>query len=585
MTETRLEAMERQLQELAQRLEHLEGRAAIAWGPLRPAPVTPSQAAPRQPPPSAPATGRAHAGLEELFGGRVLAWLGSVAILLGIVFFLGMAISRSWIDEPARTVLAFFGSSSLLLGSVWLYEKKGRVEAALAAVACALSGLFATLIVATQIYDLIPVGLGLASAGLVGLVAVAIAVRWSSTIVAGVGILGALLAPVLVGAGTSGPALTFLAIALAAAVGVLLWQKWNWLSLGAFAVSTPQLLAWATDHYNEQLALTLAVLAGFWALYVVAAIGYELRLRSAIALPVASWLLLFGNVVLIAGAGYLALADTGHPNAAVAWIFSIAAAHIVLGGFSLRQPISREIGSLLISAGLGLSAIGFADALHGPVLVAGWAAQAVVLAYLATRASAAPQSYGSNAERLMGGAAIFLALAFGYTLAFEAPPQALLHGVDDLGQTLAAFGASAAAALGCGLLWRRIQPQWGQLAELVSATALVYLVSVAIVDTLGVDAAGDSVQAGQVWLSAFWTVTGLGAVLYGLRRGERVFRLGGLALLGLAIAKVYTYDLSELEELSRVLSFIALGMLLLVGAFAYQRIQLGATEDPQRPSR
>jgi hypothetical protein len=586
MAENRLESIERQLKELAQRLERLEGLAAASAAPRRPV-VTPRPVAPRRAAPAAPAPAPAlpHAGLEELLGGRVLAWLGSVAVLLGIVFFLGMAISRGWIDEPARTVLAFLGSSSLLVVGVWLYERKGRVEAALAAVASALSGLFATLIVATQIYDLIPAGLGLGCAGLVGMVAVAIAVRWSSTIVAAIGILGALLAPVLVGAGTSGPSLTFLAIALAAAVGVLLWQKWDWLSLGAFAVSAPQLVAWLADNYSERLLPTLAVLAGFWALYVVAAIGYELRVRSADALPVASWFLLLGNVVLIAGAGYFALEDTGHPNAAVAWILGVATAHILLGGFALRQPISREIGSLLISVGLGLSAIGFADALNGPVLVAGWAVQAVVLAYLATRASAAPSNYGSNAERLMAGAAVYLALAFGHVLAYEAPPQALLDGVEDLGNALAALGASAAAALACGLLWRRIRLQWGQLAELAGAAALVYLASVAIIDTLGVTASGESVQAGQVWLSAFWTVTGLGAILYGLRRGARGFRLGGLALLGVAIVKVYTYDLSELQELSRVLSFIALGLLLLVGAFAYQRIQIRVTQEGERASR
>ena len=590
MTESRLDAVERQLRELARRLERLEAQV-VPGAPVRrpavaPRPVAaPAPVAPRRPARAVPSARLPSAGLEALLGGRVLAWLGGVAILLGIVFFLGMAISRGWIDESARTVLAFLGSSLLLVVGVWLYERKGRVEAALAAVASALSGLFATLVVATQIYDLIPAGLGLGCAALVGIVAVAIAVRWSSTIVGAIGILGALLAPVLVGADTSGPSLTFLAIALAAAVGVLLWQRWNWLSLGAFAVSAPQLGAWLADNYSDRLSLTLAVLAGFWALYVVAAIGYELRVRSADSLPVASWFLLLGNVALIAGAGYFALEDTGHPNAAVVWILAVAGAHILLGGLALRQPISREIGSLLICAGMGLSAIGFADALDGPVLVAGWAVQAVVLAYLATRASAVPSSYGSNAQRLMFGAAGFLALALGHTLAYEAPPQALLDGVEDLGKALAALGASAAAALACGLLWRRIKPQWGQAAELAGAAALVYLASVAIIDTLGVTPSGESVQAGQVWLSAFWTVTGLGAVLYGLRRNARGFRLAGLALLGLAIAKVYTYDLSELEELSRVFSFIALGLLLLVGAFAYQRIQIGATEQGERASR
>jgi uncharacterized membrane protein len=46
-------------------------------------------------------------------------------------------------------------------------------------------------------------------------------------------------------------------------------------------------------------------------------------------------------------------------------------------------------------------------------------------------------------------------------------------------------------------------------------------------------------------------------------------------LLGIAVFKVFFYDLAELESIYRVLSFIALGLLLLVGAFAYQRVRPG----------
>jgi uncharacterized membrane protein len=47
-----------------------------------------------------------------------------------------------------------------------------------------------------------------------------------------------------------------------------------------------------------------------------------------------------------------------------------------------------------------------------------------------------------------------------------------------------------------------------------------------------------------------------------------------------AIVKVWTYDLAELDELARVLSFVGLGLLLLVGSFAYARIK-PEPKDPQ----
>jgi hypothetical protein len=540
---------------------------------------------PARPAPPRPDSGPPQRGLEEILGGRVLAWVGGVAILLGIVFLLGIAIDRGWIDEPMRTVLGLLGSTSLLLAGVWLYERKGRTEAALAAVASGLSGLYATLLVGTQIYDLIPAEAGLACAGLVGIVAVALAVRWESMVVAAIGILGALLAPVLVGSGTSDLSLAFMAIALTAAVGVLLWQRWNELSLGAFMISAPQLLVWFVDNYDERLLVSLGVLAGFWALYVVAAIGYELRPRTPDELPVASWLLLLANVVLIAGAGYFGLTEADHPNAAVAWLLGLAATHILLGAFALRRAINREVGSLLLAVGLGLSAFGFADALDGPALVIGWAMQAVVLAYLASRASKEPKPYGSNAERLLIAASAYLGLALGHVLAFEAPPNAILAGVDDLGAALAGLGACAAAALYGRFALRDFGPRVIQICEAIGATTLVYLASVAIIDTVGVTDSGDSLQTGQVLLSAFWTMTGLGAIVCGLLRDAKRLRLGGLALLALAVAKVYTYDMAELDELSRVLSFIALGLLLLVGAFAYQRIQVGAGSDAKEATR
>jgi uncharacterized membrane protein len=580
--EGRLESTEAQLGDLTRRLERMERRVFPSAAPEphpQHAPVTHPAATPARLAPPRPAPSLPQRSLEEILGGRVLAWAGGIAILCGIVFLLGIAIDRGWIDEPMRTVLGLLGSTSLLLAGVWLYERKGRTEAALAAVASALSGLYTTLLVGTQMYDLIPAEIGLACAGLVGIVGGALAIRWESMAVATIGILGALLAPVLVDAGTSGLSLAFMAIALTAAVGVLLWQRWDWLALGAFIVSAPQLVAWSVENYDERLPVTLGVLVGFWVLYVVAAIGYELRARTPNELPIASWLLLLANVVLVAGAGYFALEGAGHPNAAIVWLLGLAASHILLGALALRQAINREIGMLLIAVGLGLSAFGFADALDGPVLVVGWAMQAVVLAYLATRASRDPRPYGSSAERLLIAAGVYLGLAVGHVLAFEAPPGAILAGVDNLGDALAGLSACAAAALYGRFALRDFDPRVVQVCEVVGAVALVYLASVAIIDTVGVTDSGDSRQTGQVLLSAFWALTGLGAVVYGLMRDVRRFRLAGLALLALAVAKVYTYDLAELEELSRVLSFIALGMLLLVGAFAYQRIQVGAGKD------
>ena len=113
-------------------------------------------------PGGSPPDAAAPVDFEALFGGRVLAWIGGLAILVGAVLFLVMAISRGWLDEEARTIIAAVVSLAALVGGIWLHERQGRTEAARALVAAAISGLFGTIVVATQAYSLISPGLGLA---------------------------------------------------------------------------------------------------------------------------------------------------------------------------------------------------------------------------------------------------------------------------------------------------------------------------------------------------------------------------------------------------------------------------------------
>ena len=520
---------------------------------------------------------------EKLFGGRVLAWIGGFATLLGLVFLMRSAVDSSWFTEEIRTLMATIGSLLLLGIGVWLHEKKGHLEAARIAVAVAIPGLYATTVVATQTYDLISPVLGLEAAALIGAIGVAIAVRWSSMLVGSVGILGALAAPMLAGTAGEGGSIAFVAMALAASVGVLLWQRWDWLALGAFAVSAPQLLSWiydsgfivffeGTPDPSEPTLPVLAVLAGFWVLYAASAFGYELRVRGEEKLPVSSWLLLLCSSVFVFGLGCIVV-DEASELALNSWIFGFAAAHLLLGTAAIRFGVHREIGSLLTAGGIALGSIGLANVFDGPMLVAVWSAMAAALAYMATQVDRSPDPALSNAQRVLLTAFGFLGLAFLHMLVVEAPPSAIAEGVNDLGSSLVAIACCAGASLACWRWGRQIEPHSATVAGFVGAAGFVYLGSVSIIDVIGANDSGEAREIGQAWLSAFWTATGLGAVVWGMVRRSVNVRLGGLALLMVAIAKVWTYDLSELEELARALSFVALGLLLLAGAFAYQRFK------------
>lgn len=552
----------------------------------------PSQPPPGHRPPPPPSTNPiSRIEFERLFGGRVFAWMGGLAVLLGVVFFLRSAVDSSWFTEEVRTLMGAVGSFLLLAFGVWLHERRGQLEVARACVAAAIPGLFATTVVATQTYDLISPVIGLEVAALIGVIGVFLAVRWSSMLVGSVGMLGALAAPMLTGTTSDAGSIAFVAMALAASVGVLLWQRWNWLALGAFLVSAPQLIAWISesgyiDFFESSsdpsvpVLLVLAVLAGFWVLYAAAAFGYELRSRSEEKLPVSSWLLLLSSSVLVVGAGCIVL-DTESSLALNAWIFGFAGAHLLLGEIARRSGVHREIGSLLTGGGIGLASFGVANAFDGPTVVAAWSALAAAFAFVATRADATPSPSLSNAERLWVLSLVFLGLGIAHVLFVEAPPVAIAQGVNDLGSSLVAIAGCGAASIACWWFGRKIEPSTATVVGFIGSATFVYLGSVAIIDAIGVSDAGNAGEVGQAWMSAFWAATGLGAIVWGMVRRAPNVRLGGLALLAIAIVKVWTYDLSELEDIARAISFIGLGLLLLAGAFAYQRFKPSKEEEAE----
>jgi uncharacterized membrane protein len=59
--------------------------------------------------------------------------------------------------------------------------------------------------------------------------------------------------------------------------------------------------------------------------------------------------------------------------------------------------------------------------------------------------------------------------------------------------------------------------------------------------------------------------------------------VASLYLLAIAIVKVAVVDLSQLESIYRVLSPVALGLLLLIAAYAYQRLRPPDEETKARP--
>jgi uncharacterized membrane protein len=85
-------------------------------------------------------------------------------------------------------------------------------------------------------------------------------------------------------------------------------------------------------------------------------------------------------------------------------------------------------------------------------------------------------------------------------------------------------------------------------------------------------------------LSILWTILALGATAWGARRRLRPVWFAGAGLLGCGVAKLFFVDLAGSGSVSRIVSFLAVGgLMLLIGFFAPLPPVQGTEESPSQP--
>jgi uncharacterized membrane protein len=556
----RLEVLERELAELRQ-LAHPE--PAIPAPPVVPPPprvaVERPAAAPRPrppaPPPRRPAAARRELDLSVLFGAKALAWAGGAVMLLGIVFFFVLAVNRGWIGPVARVSLGAI-ASALVFGA-GLYVKRRSAElyhSALAAVGVGIGGAYMTLLAATVLYDLAPDWAALLIAAGIASVGVATAIAWSSELIAGLGLIGALLAPAAVGlqAGELTAAGTgFAAVVFAGTVLVAIRQRWSRLLVTGIVASVPQVaILVAQAEPTEWDVVSAATL--FWALYLGAAVAWQDRLGTPKLSKLTAPLLMMSGVL----AGAVSAAQ--FEGRAEGWATLLAAGtYGALAAMLFPAKRHRDLSALLGAIGLALAAVGLAELLSGPTLAIAWAAEAAVLAWLAQRI---------DEKRYQLASIAYLVAALVHGLLLDAPPTQFFQASVRPAQGAVAFVGAALA--GAVVAWY-VRKDWRQPIAWTSSLAGLYAASLGVlgvaewVSSAPVDVAFDWGHVGVVGL---WGVTALAVLTAGHLLSRRELRIGGLVWLAATLVHAYYYVSREVEGDPRGWAYLVAGVALLAGA-------------------
>ncbi len=361
-----------------------------------------------------------------------------------------------------------------------------------------------------------------------------------------------------------------------ACVASLAWRPV--LRIGGFAfllAAAVKVLAYDVGHLDTTgRAVSLIVVGGVWALAGFA--DQRLERRGALDWPSMS--------LLVAGAAFVAAGtvDWGGEG----WLLAPAGAFAVLWGLAFLREDERDFAGLTAAISLLFAGVAAAALLDGTWLVLAWTGAAAALAGV---------SAATHEPRFRAGAIAFLALGVGHAIAFDARLDRLFSASEHPGSGAPALLAVVVAAVVVARELARTEgyrsvpaavaghASRASKAGIYGAGILaVYALSLSILELAERVAPGtvhENFQAGHTGVSACWGLVGLGMLYVGLRRRSTGLRLGGFAVLGVSLAKIFLYDLANLSSVARALSFLAVGAVLLAGGLLYQRLA-GESERP-----
>ncbi len=186
----------------------------------------------------------------------------------------------------------------------------------------------------------------------------------------------------------------------------------------------------------------------------------------------------------------------------------------------------------------------------------------------------------------MAGLAVSGVTAAG-SLALVTVPSRLVDATAHPATDLWALAVVVGAAWVVGLTTPPVAREYAQFVLAVAAALTLYGLSLGVLE-IAEWVSGASVktdfQRGHTALSALWGIGALSLYVVGLARDRRELRVVGLTLLGLALAKLFLYDLSSLSSITRALSFLAVGSILLAAGFFAERIVRPGAGGPPAPA-
>jgi uncharacterized membrane protein len=505
-----------------------------------------------------------HRPVSDISPAQWVGGVGVVALLFGLAFFFKFAIDQGWITEGMRVAIGFVvGGLFLLLGDLW---KKKYARYAQVLTGGGLALLYFTIFAAYQYYHMVEQPIAFLLTIGVTLLGVALSFRYASKVLGVLAIIGAYLSPLLISSGEDKQVglFVYLTIVNVGVLVMLLKAYWTELLFIALLGTGVDFALWAMSFSSDANTGTSVAFLVFN--YLLVGIITAILFRKAHEQKVVP-------------------AETDIHLGIFYSLFGVAVFGTVTG--LLYEHFHDYLAPvMLLLAVITFLSYAVMDRLeyikiNYPLSFVG--AKFLVATILWQFSGQTANTYLLVAAAIGMGVGIYVKRkdlrVWGLVLLLLATLRTVLQGVDMSSYVFllnARFAVEAFATVllfGFAYFYERAgfggdETQVPAIVRAVGATVVWLAGSQEIVSQFsGIENENSRNLLLSLWWMAYAAVL---AVLGGLR-GMHILRKVAVVLFSCAVLKVFLYDVQALELGYRVVSFIVLGVLLLIVAFGYQK--------------
>jgi uncharacterized membrane protein len=551
---------------------------------------------PTQPPPppmpriparsgvAAPRFGQAaHHSSEDLEGTIGKLWLnriGIVAILIGVAYFLKYAFDSGWIGPGGRVAIGLLAGIAVVVWSE-AFRRKGSVAFSYSLKAVGIGILYLSLWAASQYFHLIPSSVAFVAMILVTASTITLALTQDAEILAVYAMIGGFSTPAMVSTGENHEIVLFsyvvlLDLAILAMVSFKPWRRIVW---GAMLGTGIMYIGWAAQYYDtSQRPVTVLFASAFFAIFAMIPLltpltrsrwhrGFSITLM---ALP------------LVNGAAFFLALFVMYDNETITltwYALALAGVYLLLSSqFKKRvgsEPdVVKTINLLHVAVAIAFITIAIPLKLDAHWITIGWLIESAVLLFVAVKSEAHFLRIFAGCTLALGVCRLLFfdnfhteTLIFNARFATFLVAIAIMAGIVAAGERFASenempfvkLAGIALNLLALVALTSEANDYFNRQIAQLHHQRDMYL------PTRQLQIARD------FSFSAIWIVYGAGLMIAGFWKRSAFIRWQAMVLVAVTIGKVFLYDSRELQQIYRILSFIALGVMLMAISYAYHR--------------